>query len=94
MKRFENDEYILISGACPRGADKLGEEIAELLGWTIERYPADWNSYGKAAGMIRNQQMVDTGADICLAFPTSSSIGTWDCVRKTEKAGILTKVFK
>lgn len=32
--------------------------------------------------------MVDLGADICLAFPTKSSIGTWDCVRRANAAGI------
>lgn len=93
MKRFKNDEYILISGNA-RGADKLGEEAAEELGWTVERYPADWNRYGKRAGGIRNQAMVDSGADLCLAFPTEGSIGTWDCVRRAKKADILTKVFE
>ena len=93
MKRFENDEYVLISGNA-RGADALCEEVAEELGWKVERFPADWNKYGKRAGGIRNQTMVDSGADLCLAFPLDSSIGTWDCVRRAKKAGILTKVFQ
>lgn len=93
MKKFDNDEYVLISGNA-RGADKLCEEVAGELGWMIERFPADWNQYGKRAGGIRNQQMVDTGADLCLAFPLGDSIGTWDCVRRAKKSGILTKVFK
>lgn len=93
MKRFENDEYVLISGNA-RGADALCEEVAEKLGWKVERFPADWNKYGKRAGGIRNQLMVDSGADLCLAFPLDNSIGTWDCVRRAKKAGILTKVFQ
>jgi len=95
MKKFDNyDGYVLISGACPTGADRIAEEVAKGLEWKIERYPAEWSKHGKNAGPKRNQEMVNSGADICLAFPTNKSIGTWDCTRRAEKAGILTKIFK
>jgi hypothetical protein len=81
------ENTVLIHGANPRGADTLGAQEAEKLGYTIEAYPADWRR-GKVAGNLRNQDMVDTGADVCLAFPTSSSRGTWDCVRRAKAAGI------
>lgn len=58
----------------------------------LESYPANWR-IGKIAGSIRNQQMVNSGADVCLAFPTVDSRGTWDCVRRAEEAGIPVKVF-
>ena len=33
-------------------------------------YPVDWEKYGKAAGPIRNQQMIDKGKpDLVVAFP-------------------------
>lgn len=38
--------------------------------------------------------MVDSGAEVCLAFPEDDSRGTWDCVRRAEKANILVKVYK
>lgn len=48
--------------------------------------------YGKpnfsCAGLVRNQLMVDLGADICLAFPLPGSRGTWDCMGRAEAAGI------
>lgn len=44
--------------------------------------------YCPVAGHIRNQYMVDLGADVCLAFPMLGSRGTWDCVRRAKKAGI------
>ena len=58
--------------------------------WVIveERHPADWAAHGKAAGPIRNQQMVEAGADICLAFPLPGSKGTKDCMERARKAGI------
>lgn len=78
---------ILVHGNAP-GADRL----ASLLwcandGWE-ESHPADWTRYGKAAGPLRNQQMVDLGADLCLAFPLGVSTGTRDCMRRATKAGI------
>ena len=46
----------IISGTA-RGADQLGEKYAENRGLSIERFPADWDTHGKRAGYIRNEQM-------------------------------------
>lgn len=54
----------------------------------------DGKPYCPVAGHLRNQHMVDLGADVCLAFPTRDSRGTWDCVRRAEKAGIPVYVTK
>lgn len=63
----EPSEMTLVSGACPNGADMIAEQVAEALGWTIERHPADWRK-GRSAGSVRNAHMVALGADFCLAF--------------------------
>ncbi|WP_079674441.1 SLOG family protein [Mycobacteroides abscessus] len=52
------------------------------------RYRADGSEYCPMAGHYRNQEMVDLGADICLAFPLGKSNGTRDCMRRAAKAGI------
>lgn len=44
--------------------------------------------YCPAAGSLRNQHMVDLGADVCLAFPLPESIGTFDCMRRAKTADI------
>lgn len=49
--------------------------------------------YCPMAGHIRNQKMVDLGADICLAFPMPDSRGTVDCMRRARKAGIPVREF-
>ena len=79
---------VIIHGDCPTGADRLARRLADAWNITQEPYPADWNHHGKAAGPIRNQEMVDAGADICLAFPLGESRGTRDCMRRAEAAGI------
>jgi hypothetical protein len=77
-------------GDCPTGADYFARRWGEMEGIEVQAFPADWTEHGKAAGPIRNQQMVDSGADGCVAFPGGR--GTADMVRRAEAAGI--KVWK
>lgn len=50
-------------------------------------------SYCPAAGNYRNQDMVDLGADVVLAFHLNGSRGTADCIERAEKAGLLVRKF-
>ena len=88
LSGFPPDTQLVHGGA--RGADLLAHKAALELGWPEpEVHRADWNSFGKRAGSLRNQAMVDLGADLCLAFPLETSKGTWDCMQRAEKADIL-----
>lgn len=53
-----------------------------------EPHPADAEKYGHAAAPTRNQQMVDAGADVCLAFLLPNSRGSIDCMVRARIAGI------
>lgn len=74
-------------GGAP-GADALAIKWAKANDVEIQTMCADWRRYGKKAGPIRNQQMIDRcGADILLAFPTGGP-GTADCIGRAKAAGI------
>ena len=77
---------LLIHGGA-RGADFMAAKFAEWAGIPVKEYPADWGEHGKAAGPIRNQQMIDEGKpDKVLAFPGGR--GTADIVARARTAGI------
>jgi hypothetical protein len=63
---------LMVSGACPRGADLLCETYwDEYLGGGTERHPANWYPHGsldRSAGFRRSEHMVQLGAWGCLAF--------------------------
>lgn len=70
------------------GADYLAGEVAVELRLTVEVYPADWNKYGKGAGPLRNQLMIDSKPHCVIAFPLPESRGTWDTIRRAQAANI------
>jgi hypothetical protein len=70
-----------------RGADTLARHWACSHSVPHEDYPADWRTHGKAAGHIRNAQMLAEGRpDKVVAFPGGR--GTADMVRKARAAGL------
>jgi len=85
-----NSPLTIVHGACPEGLDAIVDRWAVRRGYEPERYPAKWSQFGKPAGFIRNQEMVDAGADMCLGFPLPGGRGTQDCMNRAQLAGIPT----
>lgn len=86
-------DFVLVHGANPKGADHWADQWC--LGWNFvaERHPANWDEFGKSAGFIRNQQMVDSGIDLCLAFQKNKSRGTQHTIDRALHKGIETIVW-
>ncbi len=88
----DNQPLTVVHGDC-RGADRLAVAVGRqcLPSDTVfEAHPADWAKHGKAAGPIRNRQMVELGASVVLAFYISEwpSRGTTSCVNLARQAGL------
>lgn len=86
MEPYRESIRVVIHGGA-HGADSLAETWANEWGKGVHRFPAQWGKYGKAAGPIRNQRMIDVGKpDIVIAMP--GGVGTADMVRRAQEAGL------
>lgn len=95
LKKFPLGTIVIHGNA--RGADTLGGFVADRLGFKVISFPAKWNIYGRGAGPIRNQQMIDEGKpELVLAFHENlmESRGTMDMVNRAERTGIKVIVIK
>ena len=80
------DDTVVVHGAA-KGADRMAEQEAQKLGLLVEAHPAEWELYGKRAGLLRNVKMAQLGADLCIAFWDGRSTGTahmMDTARKYD----------
>lgn len=86
------DSTCLIHGAC-RGADLMAAKWAELHGVRTLAFPADWHKYGRAAGPVRNQKMLDDAMpELVIAFheDIEQSKGTKDMLARAGRAKVTT----
>ena len=89
---FNEKPVTIISGGAT-GADFLTKvwytcEFRDHPAVTFKEYPANWKAHGKAAGAIRNQQMLEEEGpiDLVIAFPGGR--GTADMITRAKKAGV------
>lgn len=79
-------DITIISGGAT-GADSAAIDFAVTHYCQFKVFKADWKKLGKAAGPIRNQQMIDEGEpDLAVEFPGGK--GTADMRSRLDKAKI------
>lgn len=87
-----HDKVVVVHGACPTGADKIADQWAFDEGQVAKRFHADWDAHGKAAGPIRNAEMLTylKTANLVAAIVCwdGKSKGTADMVRRLDEAKI------
>lgn len=85
LSQFEN--VSIVSGTA-KGADTLGERYAKENGYKVERFPADWDKYGKRAGYLRNREMAEY-SDGLIAFWDNESRGTKNMISEANKEELM-----
>jgi len=88
---LQNQKEIEIVSGTAMGADKLGEKYAQERGYKIARFPAEWNTYQKAAGFIRNKKMAEY-SDALIAFWDGRSKGTEHMINLAKQYGLKMKI--
>lgn len=90
MSDFGEEVTEVVSG-CASGADKLGEQWAQMRRIPVKRFRADWDTHGKAAGPIRNRQMADY-AEALVAIWDGESRGTANMIDEANRRGLVVYV--
>ena len=73
----------VVSGGA-NGADALGKKLAKEYSIKYTEFPADWDTHGKAAGYIRNEQIIKN-SDKVIAFWDGKSKGTMHSINLARK---------
>lgn len=74
LDEYVNSITMLVSGDA-QGVDKLSQRWADENDIQVKLFPANWDKYGKSAGMIRNKEMAEY-ADYLIAIWDGKSKGT------------------
>lgn len=85
------DAPVIISGGA-KGVDLCGERYAIDRGLKVERYPANWHRFGRAAGMVRNQHM-SWRASHLIAVWDGQSRGTANMIEIAKRDGLKTRLI-
>ena len=83
---------VVVSGGA-KGVDTVAEEEAGRRGVKVVVHRAQWQKYGKAAGVIRNRLLVND-CDKIVAFWNDDSPGTKSTIGFASKVGKLLRVFR
>lgn len=93
-------EPITLMHGGARGADRLTDQVAYRLSLpTPEVFMADWDTFGRQAGFVRNQLMLRHRPDAVLAFKDNfhhslQAGGTEDMVSRAIGARVETMLFQ
>lgn len=92
LDSYSNNVEVVISGGA-RGADTLAERWAKKHNIPCIVYTADWDTYGKRAGYLRNVKIIKE-CDVCIAFWDGKSKGTQHSISLCDKLNKRCKVIR
>ena len=89
---LDKDTPIRIISGRAAGADTLGEKYAKEFGYELSLFPAEWDRYGKYAGLMRNGDMAKFACEydnfpVIIGFKCGPSHGTTHMLSLGNKYG-------
>lgn len=95
VARNRNEDLIIVHGGA-RGADSICDQVCREVGVRRLIVNAEWRRYGRQAGYLRNQQMLDEHNDVekVFAFIVSDSPGSRDMIVRARRKGIAVHVTR
>lgn len=83
---FREEITEVVSGSA-LGADAHGERWAKTFGLPVKHFLANWETYGKNAGPLRNEQMAQY-ADALVLVWDGQSRGSSDMLKRAKRHGL------
>ena len=90
VRNLSQDDIIISGGA--KGVDATAEDEARDRGMEVISVSPEWNKYGRRAGLMRNDLIVEM-ADLVVAFWDGASRGTKYTIDKVKEKNVITQVF-
>lgn len=84
---------IVVLCGMAKGRDMAGKRYAEQRRFHVRYFPADWQQYGRRAGIVRNELMAQN-ADALAAFWDGSSRGTKNMIETAQRYGLAVRVIR
>lgn len=85
LDKYKGKMWLLVSGGA-KGADSLGEKWANENHIKTLIHRPDWDRYGKSAGFVRNELIVDD-SDLIISFWDGLSRGSENSINLAKKKG-------
>lgn len=85
---FPKDDVELVSGMATDGPDAMIVDYAQTHGYALKEFPANWDLFGKKAGMVRNADMAKYGTHL-VTFWDGASSGTANMMEQGIRYGLV-----
>jgi hypothetical protein len=99
LRPYAEPNTVLIHGDCI-GLDRIAASVGGQLGFQIEPHPANWKKYGRAAGPVRNKEMIDRLLRYKIRYMFAfhdcieKSKGTKNCVHQAKRMGVTATIVR
>lgn len=94
QKLMDEEGHCQIIVGDAGGADTYCLIYGREIGHEVTVYHADWARHGRAAGVIRNSEMIRTTPDLVLAFWDGQSRGTKHAIEESKRRGLTVEVIR